>query len=152
ETLQLSGSDTLAHYQQVLDSITYHSSGGGARTATWVLNDGSASNNLSAPATTTITRGTTPDDFSGNAMSGVLWRQGTTETFVQWSMNGPTITASQTNTYLGTPIQPDAFWNELGTGDFNGDGRTDILWQHNDGALTIWTMNGSVISDGGFVR
>ena len=61
ETLVLSGSDTLAHYQQVLDSLTFSSganpTNSGAnptRTLTWTLNDGSASNSLSATATTTI--------------------------------------------------------------------------------------------------
>jgi len=152
ETLVLSGADTLAHYQQVLDSVTYQSTGGSSpRTVTWVLSDGGAANNLSTPATTSINFGLTPDNFGGNGLSGVLWRQATSEILVQWSMNGPVITASQLNTYLGTPIQPDASWNELGTADFNGDGKTDILWQHNDGALAIWSMNGSVISNGGFV-
>ena len=62
ETLVLSGSDTLAHYQQVLDSVTFNSTAadptdGGAdksRQVTWVLNDGGTSNNLSTTATTTI--------------------------------------------------------------------------------------------------
>ena len=61
ETLTLSGSDTLAHYQQVLDSVTFSSgpdpSNGNAdptRTVTWVLDDGGASNNLSTPVTTTV--------------------------------------------------------------------------------------------------
>ena len=30
----------------------------------------------------------------------------------------------------------------MGTGDFNGDGQTDILWQHQDGWLAVWLMNG----------
>jgi autotransporter passenger strand-loop-strand repeat protein len=58
ETLTLTGSDTLAHYQQVLESVTFASganptdSGSNpTRTVTWVLNDGSAA---SMPATTTV--------------------------------------------------------------------------------------------------
>src|SRR5262249_49292536 len=62
QTLTLSGADTLAHYQQVLDSVTFSSAAadpgnGGSdptRTVTWVLNDGSGSFNLSAAQTTTI--------------------------------------------------------------------------------------------------
>jgi hypothetical protein len=58
ETLTLTGSDTLAHYQQVLDSVTFNSTSlnpddyGSAptRTVSWTLNDGSASN-----ATTSVT-------------------------------------------------------------------------------------------------
>ena len=36
-------------------------------------------------------------------------------------------------------------WHVDGTGDFNGDGRDDILWRHNSGTLTNWlgTANGS---------
>ena len=48
ETLTLSGSDTLAHYQQVLDSVTFVSTSENptnfgtdtTRTVTWVINDG----------------------------------------------------------------------------------------------------------------
>src|SRR5262249_42968275 len=63
ETLTLTGSDSLAHYQSVLESITFagrpeNPNNYGCnpfRTVTWVLNDGSASNNLSTVQTTTIT-------------------------------------------------------------------------------------------------
>src|SRR5262249_56566040 len=55
ELLTLTGSDTLAHYSQVLDSVTFNSSSGNpsnfganpTRTVTWVVNDGSGSFNLS---------------------------------------------------------------------------------------------------------
>jgi hypothetical protein len=29
-----------------------------------------------------------------------------------------------------------------GIGDFDGDGRSDILWRDTDGAVSIWEMNG----------
>ena len=88
---------------------------------------------------------TVPGDFGGNGMSGVLWRQSSTETFVQWSMNGPNVTSSQSNTYRGTSILPDASWNVVATGDFNGDGDADILWRNTNGTLQEWQMNGSTI-------
>src|SRR5262249_40251818 len=60
-TLTLTGSDTLADYVTVLNSVTYH---GGenptdfgsdpTRTLSWVLNDGAGSFNLSTPQTSTI--------------------------------------------------------------------------------------------------
>jgi hypothetical protein len=28
----------------------------------------------------------------------------------------------------------------LGTGDFNGDGTSDILWRHSGGTVAIWEM------------
>jgi hypothetical protein len=32
-----------------------------------------------------------------------------------------------------------------GTGDFNGDGRSDILWRDNGGTVVDWLMNGGSI-------
>ena len=29
------------------------------------------------------------------------------------------------------------------TGDFNGDGKSDVLWQGQDGTPAIWTMDGT---------
>ena len=59
ETLTLSGTDTLAHYQSVLDSVTFTAgsvaSGTNPRTVTWQVNDGEAANNLSTPVQTTVT-------------------------------------------------------------------------------------------------
>ena len=35
-------------------------------------------------------------------------------------------------------------WNIVGTGDFNGDGKRDILWQNNaNGQRAVWLMNGT---------
>jgi hypothetical protein len=31
-----------------------------------------------------------------------------------------------------------ADWHVVGTGDFNGDGLTDILWRNDDGSITDW--------------
>jgi len=41
-------------------------------------------------------------------------------------------------------------WSVVGTGDFNGDGNSDILWRDTSGNTAIWFMNGaSVASTGG---
>jgi hypothetical protein len=37
-------------------------------------------------------------------------------------------------------------WNIAETGDFNGDGKSDILWVDNTGNVGIWFMNGTSIS------
>src|SRR5690348_18472006 len=37
---------------------------------------------------------------------------------------------------------PGAGWQAIGTGDFNGDGRADILFQSSAGAVDIWQMSG----------
>jgi hypothetical protein len=104
-----------------------------------------------ASGTIAVAEGPTiPEDFAGNGFSGVLWRQTNPETFtqnfMQWSMNGANLTASQTDTFQGDTILPDASWNVLGTGDFNGDGHQDILWRNSNGSLQEWLMNGATIT------
>jgi hypothetical protein len=37
----------------------------------------------------------------------------------------------------------------VGVGDFNGDGKADILWRHTSGTTAVWLLNGlSVIGNG----
>jgi hypothetical protein len=96
-------------------------------------------------------------DFNGDGMSDILWRctdasgaACTTGTVVIWEMNGGTILAS-----VGGQVVPLG-WTVVGTGDFNGDGETDILWRCTDasgaacttGTVVIWEMNGGTILAG----
>jgi hypothetical protein len=37
-------------------------------------------------------------------------------------------------------------WSVAGTGDFNGDGMGDILWQDASGNLAVWLMNGAMVT------
>ena len=55
-----------------------------------------------------------------------------------WLMNG---TVHVSSVSLGNV---DKQWKIVGSDDFNGDGKTDILWQHSSGARSIWLMNGTV--------
>ena len=36
--------------------------------------------------------------------------------------------------------------NSPAPGDFNQDGRSDLLWRNDNGTLTIWLMNGTILS------
>jgi hypothetical protein len=40
----------------------------------------------------------------------------------------------------------DTHWRIKGVGDFNGDGKADILWQHSSGSVVIWLMDGAAKS------
>ena len=43
---------------------------------------------------------------------------------------------------------PGPTWHVAAAADFNGDGKSDILWQNDSGLPQIWTMDGTTITDG----
>ena len=66
----------------------------------------------------------------------MLWRRSDGLVF-EWSTNGTSQTGSAFVGAVGNE------WAIVGTGDFNADGRADILWQRDDGLMAIWEMNGA---------
>lgn len=45
----------------------------------------------------------------------------------------------------------DARWRIAGTGSFDEDSFQDILWQHRDGTLAVWHMNGAKLTHAEFL-
>jgi len=87
-------------------------------------------------------------DFDGDGKSGdILWRDTTGHTSM-WLMDGRQIKPGGAFD-LGTI---GASWKAAtGTGDLDGDGRTDILWRDNAGHTVLWEMNGGQIKPGGAI-
>jgi hypothetical protein len=56
-------------------------------------------------------------------------------------MNGTTVT--QAAVVAGNP---GPTWHIVGTGDFNADGKTDIAWRNDNGAVAVWDMNGTTVA------
>ncbi len=86
-------------------------------------------------------------DFNGDGRQDILWRS-TSGEVAAWFMNGSVITASSDLSANGVAARPDASWSVAGIGDFDGDGKSDILWRNANGTLATWLMNGATISPG----
>jgi hypothetical protein len=97
-------------------------------------------------------------DFNGDGRDDILFR-GTgshSGTFLLHEMTGARPTGPDMPTQTTTFGDPGQNWAVLGLADFNGDGRTDILWQHTNGAgqvdaRSMWLMNGGSFIGGGMV-
>ena len=85
-------------------------------------------------------------DFNGDGRDDVLWRNdnGQLSNWLGTASGGFTLNDSVALTMV------DPAWRIAGTGDFNGDGRDDILWRHTDGTLSNWlgTATGGFVNNG----
>lgn len=82
-------------------------------------------------------------DFDGNGFSDILWRDNAGNVgiwLLQSSWQGPMIASSLV--WGNVPLT----WSIAETGDYNGDGKSDILWVDNTGNVSVWFMNGTTVS------
>jgi hypothetical protein len=90
--------------------------------------------------------GRTPDwnalavgDLDGDGSAEILWRQGEGGLLQYWTMNG----VSHVGGTLSPDHTSDPNWTIAGSGDFDGDGRDDILWWNTTRTsrqLVVWLM------------
>jgi hypothetical protein len=45
----------------------------------------------------------------------------------------------------GTRADPTS-WTIMETGDFDGDGKSDVLWRDTSGNVALWFMNGALVT------
>ena len=75
-------------------------------------------------------------DFNGDGIADMLMRRADGN-LAMYLMNNFQITAAQVLGVIGTE------WKLLASGDFNGDGRSDMLYRRtSDGMLALYLMNG----------
>ncbi|MCW1429995.1 FG-GAP-like repeat-containing protein [Novosphingobium sp. JCM 18896] len=95
----------------------------------FVNNDAKASRNV---PTSWKVAGT--GDFNGDSRDDVLWRNDN-GTLTNWL--GQADGSFLVNDAKASTVVPTS-WQVAGTGDFNGDGRDDVLWRNSAGAVSDW--------------
>ena len=74
------------------------------------------------------------NDFNGDGHSDILWRS---DTGIVTDWLGTT-SGSFTNNYAASATNMSLGWHVVGTGDFNGDNKDDILWRNDSGTIRDW--------------
>jgi hypothetical protein len=76
-------------------------------------------------------------NLAGNGFADIVWQDTSSGTATIWSNSAGTIPSGSATFALS------AFWRVVGISDFNGDGKSDVIWQGADGTPGIWLMNGA---------
>jgi chitodextrinase len=87
-------------------------------------------------------------DFDGDGKADVLWRNSATGDVYVYLMNGLKSTTLTSGGYVTTV--DDQTWQVRAIGDFDGDGKADILWRNNaSGDDFIFFMTGVAVAANG---
>jgi hypothetical protein len=79
-------------------------------------------------------------DLNGDTKPDLIWQHASTGALAAWLLDGTVVTSRVSLNPSGVL---DTNWRVVGTGDFDGDGQTDLLWKHAaNGSLIVWLMNG----------
>jgi hypothetical protein len=91
----------------------------------------------------------TRSDFDGDGRADIFWRNSASGENYVYPMNGTTI--EPTEGYVRTVA--DQNWQVAGIGDFDGDGKADIVWRNGwTGENYVYFMNGTAIAGEGYLR
>lgn len=97
-----------------------------------------------APTNPIAARERARSDFNGDGSYDILWQNISTGHLAAWTLRGNTLLSSDLLSHRNT----DNNWRMAATGDFNGDGKPDIVWQHlTEGWVGVWYMNGLTLID-----
>jgi subtilisin len=79
-------------------------------------------------------------DINGDGYGDIFWQNVADGSLGTWWLNGWNVLGSHG---LGIPRVTDTNWRVVGAGDLNGDGNTDLVWQHQtEGWIGVWYLAG----------
>jgi hypothetical protein len=70
-----------------------------------------------------------------------LWLENTNGWAALWQMDGTNACSFQQSRVGTSPASPG--WNVVGAADFDRNGSTDLLWQHTNGSVAVWLLDGA---------
>jgi hypothetical protein len=78
-------------------------------------------------------------DFNADGWFDLLWQHRSNGQLAAWHLNGTAVVSARSF----DPAAVDPGWNLSGSGDFNRDGKPDLIW-HNEqtGEVGYWLMDG----------
>ncbi|MCK1545758.1 VCBS repeat-containing protein [Bradyrhizobium sp. 179] len=111
--------------------------------AVWEMNGSQVTAN---PQVGTMASGfhyATTGDFNGDAKADLLMINDTTHDAQIWLMDGTQVSSQTT---IGT-INASGGWHYVGVGDFNGDGKSDLLLLNDTShGVAVWLMDGAQVT------
>ena len=81
-------------------------------------------------------------DLNGDGYTDIVWRHDTQGWLACWFLQGNLLA---TTSMLSIPQIADSNWQLRSVGDMDGDHYADLIWQHTDGTLALWTMRGATV-------
>jgi subtilisin len=82
-------------------------------------------------------------DIDGDGKADLIWQHTTEGLLAVWLMNGTQVTTTR---LLSIDHASDLQWQIVGAGDLNGDGKADLLWQHQaQGWVAVWYLDSSQV-------
>lgn len=85
-------------------------------------------------------------DLDQDTHTDLVWQHDPTGDLAWWRLDGA---VQLSGAALSPGAVSDTAWKMRGSADLDGDGQTDLLWQHTTtGDLTAWLMNGTTLRSG----